>query len=342
MSIKVACVGAGYFSKFHIEAWQRIEDVELVAICDSDKSKLDAAADSFKVSKTYTDVSTMLNSEEIHVLDIITPPVTHLNLCDLAFDYGKHVICQKPMAPSFSEAAEMVDRAKEKGSRLIIHENFRFQPWYRQIKSIIQAEEIGDRIYNIHHTMRTGDGWGSGAYLDRQPYFREMTRLLIYETGIHFIDVFRYLIGDITNVYARLRRLNEEIKGEDAGLVLFDFEGGAQGVLDCNRYNEPLYAQPRYTFGEMTIDGNNGSLYLKSNGDILLHKLGEEARLIPYHHENKQFAGDCVFATQKAIIASLQSGDEFETEGGLYLKNLMVQEAIYQSSDVQQLVKIAP
>ena len=79
---------------------------------------------------------------------------------------------------------------------------------------------------------------GSGAYLDRQPYFRIMPRLLVFETGVHFVDVFRYLVGEVRQVYAALRRRNAVIAGEDAGLVLFEFDDGATGIWDASRYNE--------------------------------------------------------------------------------------------------------
>ena len=67
-----------------------------------------------------------------------------------------------------------------------------------------------------------GDGWGDNAYLDRQPYFQTMPRLLVVETAIHWIDTFRFLFGEVDAVYARLRRINPAIAGEDAGLICFD------------------------------------------------------------------------------------------------------------------------
>ena len=70
----------------------------------------------------------------------------------------------------------------------MVHENFRFQPWYREIKRLVDRETIGDRLHGLYVRTRTGDGYGDNAYLNRQPYFRQMPRLLIHETGVHFID----------------------------------------------------------------------------------------------------------------------------------------------------------
>ena len=74
-----------------------------------------------------------------------------------------------------------------------MHENFRFQPWHIKIKELLKNKYIGTP-YQISFKMRTGDGQGKNAYLNRQPYFQKMERFLIHETGIHFIDLFRSLI----------------------------------------------------------------------------------------------------------------------------------------------------
>ena len=79
--------------------------------------------------------------------------------------------------------------------------------------------------------LRTGDGWGEDAYLGRQPFFRDYPRLLVYETGVHFIDMFRFLFGEIETVSAHLRRLNPVIKGEDSGQIFLTFDNGVRGAL---------------------------------------------------------------------------------------------------------------
>src|SRR3712207_387202 len=108
--------------------------------------------------------------------------------------------------------------------------------------------------------MRPGDGQGPSAYLDRQPYFQRMPRFLIHETGIHMIDVFRFLMGEITGVFAHLRRLNPAIAGEDSGHVTFGFASGAAGMLDGNRLLDFPADNPRLTMGETLIEGSDGSL----------------------------------------------------------------------------------
>lgn len=338
--IKIACIGAGYFSRFHIEAWKRIPEVDLVAICDKNAQKAQALAQEFVVGKNYTEVNKLFAEEQVDIVDIITPPETHLDLCKKTVDAGKHIICQKPLAPTFAEAQKIVSLTTEANIRFMVHENFRFQPWYRKIKSLLNDGAIGDRLHTLNLRMRTGDGWGNRAYLDRQPYFQTMPRLFIYETGIHFIDVFRFLGGEVSSVYAKLRKLNPVIAGEDCGLVLFDFKKGGQGILDGNRYNESNHKNPRYTFGETVIEGNGGTIRLNLDGTIKIQQLGQEERTIQYHHEDRGFAGDCVYYTQRHFVDAFLQNDVFETNGKDYLKNLIIQEAIYKSNEQGKAIRI--
>ena len=120
------------------------------------------------------------------------------------------------------EAEEIVRIGEEAGIDLIIHENFRFQPWYREMKRWIEAGRFGD-LHSVSFRLRPGDGQGPRAYLDRQPYFQDMP-LLVHETAVHWVDTFRFLMGPIKAVTARLRKVNPVIAGEDAGYIIFEFD----------------------------------------------------------------------------------------------------------------------
>ncbi len=331
--INIACIGAGYFAQFHLEAWKRIPEVNLVAICDQQQGKAAAFAEKYGIPKVYTQVDDLLEQEELDVIDIITPPETHFDLCEKAARKGVHIICQKPLAPTLDQATKMVQMIKDHGVRFMVHENWRFQPWYRQVKKMLNDGQIGPKIHSIYFRMRMGDGWSPDAYLDRQPYFRDMPRLLVYETGIHFIDTFRYLVGEVESVYSDLRKLNNNIAGEDCGLLLFKFQNGARGIWDANRFNESNHSKPRYTFGEMLLEGDKGAIRLYSDGNITLQLLGKKEVRVPYYHEDKNFAGDCVHALQQHFVYCFLNQFPFENEGAEYLQNLVVQEAVYESTE---------
>jgi predicted dehydrogenase len=131
----------------------------------------------------------MIDREQPDFVDVITPPETHEEMCAYAAARGVHIICQKPLAPSLDGARRIVATARAAGVRFMVHENWRWQPWYREIKRIQSAGTAGP-FTHIHFLMRMGDGWRDNAYLDRQPFFRGYPRLLVYETGVHFIDTF--------------------------------------------------------------------------------------------------------------------------------------------------------
>ena len=272
-------------------------------------------------------------------VDIITRPDSHLELVTIAAARGIPIICQKALAPSFSEAEEIVAVARHANVPLMVHENFRFQPWYREMRRQMDRGAIGDRLHTVMFRCRTGDGWGEGAYLDRQPYFREMPRLLVFETGVHFVDTFRYLAGEVDGVYASTSQLNPVIAGEDAATVMFEFASGTRGLWDGNRFNEPTSADARFTFGEALIEGNGGSLRLYGNGRLTLQPLGEQEGDVPYRLQRHGFAGDCVYTTQRHFIDCLRDERAFETRGSEYLKTLAVVEAIYESATTRSPVR---
>ncbi len=331
--LKGVCIGAGYFSQFHFEAWQRIDDVDIVGVCDSVKERAESVVEKYGFKNAYNDVEKMFLKERPDFVDIITPPETHLELCQLAIKHNNHIICQKPLAPTLAESTEIAKRVETSTVRMMVHENFRFQPWHRELKKLLDRNTIGQKLHTINLRMRMGDGWQTDAYMNRQPYFREMERLLIYETGIHFIDVFQYLMGDIIKVYAKLRTLNANIKGEDFAWVQFDFASKALGFLDANRYNENTVEDPRLTFGAVLIEGDKGSLRLYDDGKITIQLLGEDEKMHKYAFENRNFSGDCVFRTQSHFVNNLISGNPFETDVSSYIQNLKVLEKIYESNE---------
>ena len=142
-NIKIACIGAGYFAHFHVEAWKRIPEVELVAICDQQMEKAQALADQFQVGKVYASMTDLLANENLDAIDIITPPPSHHQLCKQAAENGLAIICQKPLAPSLTEAKEIVQFAQQQGVRLMVHENFRFPTLVPKNKSTDRPTTTG-------------------------------------------------------------------------------------------------------------------------------------------------------------------------------------------------------
>jgi predicted dehydrogenase len=330
--LRVATIGAGYFSQFHHDAWSRMEDVDLVAICDRDRAKAEAFAERWKVGQVYTDAKEMLDETKPDLVDIATPPATHLDLIRLAADRKIPAICQKAFCRTLAEAEEATRLAEEAGILLVVHENFRFQPWFREIKRMLEESRVGE-LYQVTFRLRPGDGQGPRAYLDRQPYFQTMERLLVHETAIHFIDTFRYLVGEVGSVFARLRRLNPVIAGEDAGIILFDFENGARAVFDGNRLVDHPADNRRLTMGELLVEGSAGVIRLDGYARLFFRPFGSNAEEpVPYSWDNVGFAGDSVLRLQRHVVDHLRGRGPVMNRARDYLVNLRIEEAVYRSS----------
>jgi len=327
MTVRVACLGAGYFSQFHYGSWARMDGATLVGSCDSDLSR--AAATGLPAFAT---LDAMLEATRPDLLDIILPPPAHGQAIRTALAAGiRWIICQKPFCLDLAEAEQIVAEAEAAGATLIVHENFRFQPWYRAIKTELDAGSIGD-VMNATFRLRPGDGQGPCAYLDRQPYFQQMPRFLIHETAVHWVDTFRYLFGPTRAVYADLRQINPAIAGEDAGHVLFD-HGAVRALFDGNRHLDHVADNLRRTMGEAQIEGTDGVLTLFGNGSVTRRGFGQSnsTEVLPADTWDG-FGGDCVHALQSHVVSAVTKGTTLENTARDYLTVIAVKDAIYASA----------
>lgn len=334
--LRVAGLGAGYFSRFHYDAWQRLDRAELVGVADRDLTKAKAVG-----AAAFSDAAAMLAELQPDLVDIVTPPDTHLDMIALALDAGaKAIICQKPFCGSLAQAKRGQALAAGAGVPLVVHENFRFQPWHREAHRLLRAGALGEP-YQISFRLRPGDGQGPRAYLDRQPYFQAMERFLVHETAIHLIDTFRYLMGEVSEVTAWLKRLNPAIAGEDAGFILLDFTAGGRGLFDGNRLVDHPADNRRLTMGEMLIEGAEAVLRLDGDGRLFLRAHGvKDEQDVAYRWQDRGFGGDCVYAFQRHVVDHLLGRGPLVNSGRDYLANLRVEQAVYESDRLGNRVKL--
>lgn len=338
MSYKVAVIGLGYFSAFHVEAWRAQAGADVVAAYDPDPERRAWAAATYGVPVVEAAETAM---EGADIVDIVAPPPAHADLLRAGFAQGRVLICQKPFCTSVEEAEAVTAEAEAAGARIVIHENFRFQPWHRTMKAVLEAGDLGE-VYSAQFNLRPGDGRGARAYLDRQPAFQTMERLLIHETGVHFVDLFRWLFGEIRAVYADLRQLNPALKGEDAGLLVLEHDGGVRAVFDGNRLGDHATDMPRRTMGEMVIEGAGGTLTLDGYGVVRLRRFGAaQAEIVPLcAAPDESFGGGCVAALIGHVVGALQAGRPFENEARDYLPVMRAVEAAYLSAQTGARVDV--
>ncbi|WP_390913691.1 Gfo/Idh/MocA family oxidoreductase [Pseudosulfitobacter sp. SM2401] len=326
--INVACIGAGYFAQFHYDSWARMDDVTLVGACDLDVARAQATG-----LPAFDELRAMLDQVQPDILDIILPPHAHAEAIRTALAAGiKTLICQKPFCASLAQARQITDEAQANGVRIIVHENFRFQPWYRCIKQALDDDLLGD-VLQMTFRLRPGDGQGPNAYLDRQPYFQQMPKFLIHETAVHWVDTFRFLLGNPVSVYADLRQINPAIAGEDAGFFIFEHANGVRAFFDGNRHLDHAADNHRRTMGEALVEGTKGTLTLAGDGSVHLRKFGgisQTELLAPDIFDG--FGGDCVHGLQSHVISAFLGHRPFENLANDYLKVIEIEEAIYASA----------
>ena len=325
---RIACVGAGFFAQLHHAAWLEADGADLIGIADPNR----AATIPDGVPR-FDRLDALLAAGPVDILDIATPPHTHAELIETAIANGvTRIICQKPFCGTLEAARQVTKRAKASGVSLAVHENFRFQPWYRHLHRIITERRLGT-LYQFRFALRPGDGQGPNAYLDRQPYFQSMARFLVHETAVHFLDVFTFLFGRPTNIYADLRRLNPAIAGEDAGLVICGYENGFRAVFDGNRLADHAASNTRLTMGEAILEGEKGSLRIDGFGRIAIRDHGsiDWQEVAPPPADNS-FGGGCVAALCQQAVDAWQSGGTPEVMAADYLNVLRMEEAVYDSA----------
>jgi predicted dehydrogenase len=319
--LRGAIAGCGFFGQIHLEGWRRIPEAEIVAACDIDLAKASQSA-----PRGFDDLERMLDAVHPDFLDIATRPELHLPMLRIAAERRIPVICQKPMAPTWEDCLEMVRVAEAAGIPFMIHENWRWQPWYRVVASHIASGALGAPVTYTFRT-RKRDGAGPEPYT-LQPYFRTMPRLLLFETLVHHIDTARFLFGELDTLFTRLRRVNPVIQGEDQVLMIASHRSGLNGVIDGNRFLDLAPDSP--PLGDALFEFENGALQVAATGDIF--RLTSEGPELAWKNEVREgYRGDSVRATSRHFVDSLISRRPFETGGRDYLVTVAAVNAAYRS-----------
>jgi D-apiose dehydrogenase len=316
-AMKGAIIGCGLFAENHREAWLRIPGVEIVAAADTHLDRAQRFA-----NRAYASAEAMLEREHLDFVDIATHAESHLALVQLAVERSIPIICQKPIAPDWAEALKIVNAAESAGVPLMIHENWRWQPWFRLALKLIAQGDIGAPI-GYGFRVRRRDGLGEEPYAD-QPYLRQDDKFIIQRTLVHQIDVARFLFGEIDSVYAQASRRSPRIAGEDQAIVTLTHKSGVHGWVDGHRFLNPNPDGP--LMGDAFFEGELGTLSILTTGDVCKDNVR-----VWKNDVNVGSRGDSVRATQEHFISCLNNGARFESDGRSYLRTFAAVEAAYQS-----------
>lgn len=325
---RVALIGAGAISRYHLIAWGKLQDAaRVVAVCDPDLTRAHACAREHNIPAVYGDADTLFANESLDLLDIASPRATHTFWVNAGADRGLDILCQKPLAPTFAEAEELVRRTAGKG-RLMVHENWRFRPWYRQVKHWLDAGDLDDIITGSMVMFSSGlvaDADGRRPTLERQPSMRHEPRLLIGETLIHHLDVLRWLAGPLRVVGARAQRAIPEVEGETVAAILLETAGGAPLVITATTAARGF---PSRTQDRLTLVGHKGTAILEGSR---LQLLGSDPRQESYDFdEGYQASFDGAISH---FVECLRSGNRFETGPVDNLQTLQLVESAYRMAE---------
>ena len=350
-ALRGAMLGTGSISIHHMRAWQVIPGVKIVALANRTRSRAQEMGRQFGVDDAhiYADYRELLSKEQVDFVDVATAPAIHREQVLAAAARGVHVFCQKPFATSLEEAAEMITACEKAGVRCIINENWRWRRWYRELKQMLQQGIIGQPRYarfQIHDAgvLPRPDGSLPGL-LTRQPYTAQMPRLILFEWGIHLIDVLRFLFGDIASLYARMSRVSPVVQGEDLAVVVLEFRSGVTGLVDVSwgSHTPPGRHGVRGNVDPFVVEGDAGTVELDPHqGDAIVTTTIKGTERHPAHPgmTPAEAYQESYFNTQSHFVQCLRRGEPAENEARDNLKTLAATFAAYESAARNQVVAL--
>jgi predicted dehydrogenase len=338
--LRGALIGCGFVSRFHLDAWSLVPDARLVALCDLDRERLAQAAKRVDRVNAYTNASELFEKENLlDFVEICTQPESHRVLVDLASRHGAHILCQKPAATRRADFTAMIDACDTAGVRLMIHENWRFRPWYRALRTLIDSGAIGRpiRVRLAHRDTRAVRAGGFGD----QPYQAAMPRLILMDMGCHLVDTARYLMGEIQSVSATTGRFGRDNIGEDVAMLAVSFASGALGWLDFSWCAAPDRARPEWALNETVVEGSDATVRVMTDGSLeLIRPDGKSERRPVALPPDDQVYVNGYAVTQRHFIEGLLAGRDHETRASDNLKTMDVVWAAYRSAEEGRTVMV--
>lgn len=225
-------IGCGRIAERHIEAINQTNKANIAAVCDSDKIRVKEKAE-LASAASYTDYHQMLKEHpEIDIIILLTPSGMHYEQAkDIMQNHHKHILLEKPMVMTMQQGQALNSIAHQSHCQIFPVYQHRFNQAVQRVKkAIANNDELG--------AVRVGTvrvRWcRPQRYYDQSPWRGTwaMDGGALTNQGIHYIDLLRYLCGDVKRVHAKLSTLGADIEVEDTGVAILEFNSGALGVLE--------------------------------------------------------------------------------------------------------------
>lgn len=247
MTIKVGLIGCGGIAGVHLGAYLKLDDVQVSAVCDVDAAQAQARAELAGGARVFDSIDALLADGDVDAVDICLPHHLHRDAIVAAANAGKHILCEKPLCLTLTEAAEVKKAVADAGVTLMCAHNQLFMPSVRYARELLDSGVLG-QVYELrttdsfyHHFNPETMGWrahreliGGGELID---------------TGYHPSYLLLYLAGsepvEVTAMTSRHRLAFMD--GEDSAQVLVRFASGAVGNIVTSWAYEPTDNTERFS-----------------------------------------------------------------------------------------------
>ena len=258
-------IGCGWVASAH--AWgveaSTAEDVRLVAVCDLDLERATEIGHRFNAETVYQDYREVLRRDDIAAVSVCVPDFLHRQVVIEAAEAGKHVLCEKPLAMSVSEADEMIATCEAAGVKLGMIMNHRYTEDNIRTRHALSSGAIGDQLIGsvVHSSGLTGP-------LDTSPWRGKMNRAaggVLSTQAIHFLDLLLWFMGPVRSVNAITDTLHWKIQDhEDTAVLALRMKSGALATLTTTN-GSPIMDD--FTGTRIEVHGTGGWVALE--GDVL-------------------------------------------------------------------------
>ena len=228
-TIKIALIGVGYIADFHARGLQTMPDVEIVCVVSKHIESAKKFAAKYNIKEAYTDISKVIENNEIDGVIISTPNQFHAPYAISFLESGKDVFLEKPMGINPKEGQQIKAAAKANERLVMVGHMWRFDIDTNYIKDAIDAGRLGKifktKGYGIHENWGP-DGWFTNKELAGGGALADM--------GVHAIDTARYLLGDPKpiKVYARISTQFGDYDVDDTGIIVITWDNGAESIIE--------------------------------------------------------------------------------------------------------------
>jgi predicted dehydrogenase len=224
-------IGCGRIAKNHLKAITSLANARLTAICDIDAGRL-AEANGQHGGRAYGDYRELLRDQDVEIVNICTPSGLHAKIAIDAMNAGKHVLVEKPMAMSLTEAAAMNAAAAQNGVKLgVVHQN-RFNKAIIKVRKALDAGLFGQ----LTHGAVTVRWHRDKNYYDQASWRGTWAQDggCLMNQSIHNIDLLQWMMGPVESVFAYTATNARAIEGEDAAVAVLKFTNGAFATIEAS------------------------------------------------------------------------------------------------------------